>query len=127
MMQVALPVNFNPLTPTSSISALPERVDLELYRGDDFWVVLSVSPAMGQAFDLTGATARSQIREEYDSETAFEMEASIDEQVVTVHLTNQVSATLPACGVWDCQVTLSDATVRTLVAGAVTVSPQVTR
>src|SRR3954470_1598423 len=44
------------------ISALPLRVDVDIYKGDDFYLDLTVTTPDGSDADLSGATPSAQIR-----------------------------------------------------------------
>jgi hypothetical protein len=107
----------------------PGTYPLELYRGDTFqWrFTLWDNPEQSDAVDLTGATVKAEIRDQ----TAG---AVIVPLALTVTLPNIINATLsatacqgcPTAGVWDLQVTFPGAVVRTVLAGAVRTTPDVT-
>jgi hypothetical protein len=122
-----------PLTPITGraaivITDLPQVVTLALYAGDDFVLQVNVAdPDTGQPLDLTGAEPLAQIRATPEAdEIAGQFEATIDGSTVYLHLTSAVSAGLPRRSVWDVQITL-DQRVRTLAAGTIDLTPQVSR
>jgi hypothetical protein len=112
--------------------ALPLRQDLALYRGDTDGVPFRLWQDVigGTPFDLTGVLARAQIRDVIGGILLVEL-------VVSITLPNEINVSLPASswaafprrssGVWDLELTYPGAVVRTLVAGAVTISGDVTR
>jgi len=116
-MSVSVPIN---------ISALPQRVNLNLYVGDDFFIELVVTDDDGNPFDLTGYLADAQVRL---SATATDIQctfdATIDQNIVALHLARGEAANLPGKGVWDCQV--DGERLLTLIAGDVTAAARVTR
>lgn len=89
------------------------------------------------AVDLTGCTARMQIREAVDSETAACSLTTANGGITlggvagTIDILIAATATADfafATGVYDLEIIMSDGiTVHRLVGGAVTVSPEVTR
>ena len=117
-----------PLGP-QTIVVLPARVDLVLYQGDDFTLRVDVSDDQGYPYDLSGAVPESHIRERVeDAYLAGVFEATIADSVLFLHLTPVVSSGLPLQAVWDAQITRdAGARVTTLVAGTITLVPEVTR
>jgi hypothetical protein len=112
----------------TTIQALPARVDLELYTGDDFVLVLTVTDQNGDPADLTGCVVRAQIRAELAAwEVAGIFAPTIEANRIWLHLTGQVSAGLPQRGVWDARLTDREAQVTTLTAGRVLMTQEVTR
>jgi hypothetical protein len=109
------------------ITALPACVNLALYRGDSFTLRLDVASAEGEPLDLAGAEVTAQIRlapEAADVAGAFL--ASVEGSSVLLHLTAAASAALPPKGVWDARVDQAGQ-VTTLAAGALVLTPEVTR
>jgi hypothetical protein len=107
----------------------PGTFDLDLYRGDTFGFQARLwedTPG-GTPTDLTGATAKAEIRDESGGSFVVVMDCVVAlPNVVDVSLTGALSSTLPPEGVWDLQVTWPGAVVRTVLAGAVTVTGDVT-
>jgi hypothetical protein len=108
----------------------PPQAPLNIYRGDTghwtftFWA----DPGATVPYDLTGTTAKSEVRVRSDAAVLVELAC-----VVTVP--NTVDVTLDAAqsallisgaAKWDLQVTFPDGTVRTLVAGPVTITADIT-
>ena len=78
-------------------------------------------------FDLTGATAKSQIRDRPQGTVVSDLVCAITlPNIVLVTLTSAVSHTLPAKGAWDLQLTYASGDVGTPVGGNVSVTPDVT-
>jgi hypothetical protein len=108
---------------------LPGKYDLTLYRGDSgAWrFVLWDDAAHTDPFDLTGATVKSEIRDKPGGVVIADLDCAVTlPNIVAVTLPAADSASIPVRGVWDLQVTFADATVRTMVAGAVTSTADVT-
>jgi len=114
----------------------PAQLPLDIYRGDSqhmqvkLWTTAPVvgPPAVpGVPYDLTGATARSEIRERPAGVMITTLTCTITlPNIVDVYLAAADSHKLPAKGVWDLQLTFLSGDVRTPLAGPVTVTPDVT-
>jgi hypothetical protein len=103
--------------------------DLVLYRGDTyrFQARLWEDTAGGVPTDLTGATAEAEIRDKSAGAFVVVMECEITPpNLIDVTLTGDMWASCPTKGVWDLQVTMPDGDVRTVLAGKVDVTPDVT-
>lgn len=110
-----------------TISQLPTAVNLILYAGDDFSMVCVVKYANGSPADLSGAVALSHIRQTADSPILLgEFMINVSGNEIALDLSGDVSAQLPRNSVWDLEVTINDR-VTTLVAGTITMTPEVTR
>jgi hypothetical protein len=107
---------------------LPTPVPLELWRGDDFPLDLTVTNYDGSAANLTGATAAAQVRiSATDTVAAAVFTATISGNVVHLKLPHAESVKLLAgTATWDCQLTQATGDVVTLAAGNVLVKGQVT-
>jgi len=115
------------------VGVLPEKIDLEIYQGDDFYMTLWVTnPDTGALVNVTGYTFRSQIRATTDSEVIL---ASFTFAVgglgkVDSHLSGAATGQLPVGNcVWDFEMTnpTGSGQVMTPCAGVVVVTAQVTR
>jgi hypothetical protein len=105
----------------------PECVNLALYRGDDFYIDITVTyQDSGDPADLSNALATAMIRARAGDQRAplASFAATIEGNVIHLHLTSTASAGLPTSAVWDCQIATPDVT--TLVAGTITTTPDVT-
>jgi hypothetical protein len=119
---------------------LPEKYDLRLYRGDSYaWsFVLWEDDAHTIPVDLTDATPAAELRNKPGGETIVVLACAI---VTTPpgpgpERTNTVAVDLDAAlwdgapgllaGAWDLEITYPDGSVRTVVAGKVTVTADVT-
>ncbi len=106
--------------------------DLSIIRGDDYQVIITLTRD-GDPFDLTGYTGRAQIRPTtvvgapLTAEFTVEIDADPTTGVITCTLDNAVTDTLDAPGLWDLEITGPDGWVSTVVSGAVTIVPDVTR
>lgn len=109
-----------------SVGELPSVVNLVLYQGDDFFVRITVGSPVG---DLTGYTAKAEIRTTAASNTALAtFDATIiDAFTVGLHLPANQSKLVTTAAVWDVQVTDPAGQVTTLAYGTVAVTREVTR
>lgn len=110
---------------------LPVRHDLTVYRGDTEVATFRLWETVvgGTPTDLTGATARAEIRDTTGGTLLLAL-------VVVITLPNEVNVSIPASSwagfprrssaVWDLEITYPGAIVRTLVAGGVTIAGDVT-
>src|SRR5215472_9701445 len=103
---------------TTNITALPVQVNLSLYAGDDFAMVVNVKNPDSTNMDLTGYTATAQIKARTSDTTAL--------ATFTCTPGGTASATLPASSVYDCQMKSAGGLITTLIAGVVTITAQVT-
>jgi hypothetical protein len=111
-----------------TIESLPNQVDLKIYRGDDFYLDLTVYDPDDTPSDLTGVTASSQIRASPGAAaTLATLDAFVNGNVITLHLKHADSATLPNNCVWDAQMTYGSGDIITLAGGNITVSGEVTK
>jgi hypothetical protein len=107
----------------------PGKFPLTLYRGDTYrWSFLlwtdtdKTSPA-----DLTGVVAKAEIRDKPAGSTVVPVICHVTlPNIIEMTLSAAACATLPSTGVWDLQLTYDNGDVATVLAGAVTVTPDVT-
>jgi len=118
-----------PTTGPVHISALPLEVDLDLYAGDDFGLEVAVSNPDGSPMDVSSAAPMSMIRNTPADPTVLAtLVVTVDPDVTgLLHLSipSVYSTTLPPSCVYDMQLTIP--TILTLIAGTITMHPQVTR
>lgn len=108
----------------------PESHDLKVYAGDDYTCMFTFNNGAGNPMDVSGFVFQSQIRSYPQASTvlaSFDVDqTSSATGIIVLRLDKIVTATLKD-GVWDFQQTDSGGIVRTLVAGKITVEPEVTR
>jgi hydrogenase maturation factor len=107
----------------TTVGALPQRLNLDLYQGDDFALTVNVND-----LSLVGAVAAAQVRQNPGSPILAAFLVTVDETAGTIDLLLTAGDTelLPTGGaVWDLQVTAAGM-VRTLLAGAVKIAAEVT-
>lgn len=115
---------------TAVLSALPTRVDLRLYAGDDVTVKITVNNPDGTPADLAGASAKAQIRgRATDLDPVAEFVCVVDATgFVLCGLDAAATAALPRSGVWDCELMFADGSpTTTIVSGSVRTLAEVTR
>jgi len=107
----------------------PQRVPLDVYRGDTHrWTLtLWTDPAATLPFDLTGVTAKAEIRRPGGGPLLAALDTAVTlPNTVDLLLPADESASLPGRVAWDLQLTFGDGSVRTAAAGPVTVTADVT-
>ena len=107
----------------------PGKYDLTLYRGDTFELpfVLWEDEAKLTPVDLTDAIVKAEFRDKSGGLTvvAFTCVVTLP-NTITVSMTSAMWVGAPSGGVWDLQLTFPDGEVRTVIAGKVTVTADVT-
>jgi len=107
----------------------PADLPLDVYRGDTtrfqvkLWTDDGTTP-----FDLTGVTAKAEIRERPAGVEITELECVITlPNIIDLALLSDDSHKIPFTkGVWDLQLTFLSGDVQTPLGGVVTVTPDVT-
>jgi hypothetical protein len=122
-----------PLVSTSQNK--PAVVDLVIQQGSDFSHVVSVLDTSGAILNLTGYTARMQIRAYVDSITTLEDMTTGNGKIglngpagqLTLQLTSAVTAAYTwRSGVYDLEVASSGNIVTRIMQGNISLSPEVT-
>ena len=104
--------------------------DLSIYQGDDFAGVVTVRNEDGTPADITGHTAKAQIRRAVADEepaVAVEIATAVTSPNVTLAISHTVTATLSGAYVWDLQLTTPTGAVITVIRGKVKLTNEVTR
>jgi len=100
-------------------------------QGSDYINVVTVESATGTPLDLTGYTAKSQIRKSYTSSISYEFTASIPNPLtgeVLISLSSTDSEEIPPGRyLYDVEITSSLNIKTRVVEGIVTVTPQITQ
>lgn len=107
---------------------MPGTYNMKLYRGDsaEWTFTLWEDEAQTVASDLTGAEVAAEIRNKSAGDKIVALECEFTGNVVTVRMTPDLYTDCPARGVWDLQITFPDGTVRTVLAGKVNCTGDVT-
>ena len=104
--------------------------NLVLDQGTTFSVTIGYNDASGNPVDLTGYTARSQMRKSYYSANATSFTANISDAIngeITLSLTSAQTANVKAGRyLYDLEIVESANVIR-VVEGIVTVMPEITR
>jgi len=115
---------------------MANRYNLEINQGATFSLTATWKDSTGAAINLTGYTARLQIRESYASTTTIVSLTSgagitLGGAAGTITIVIAASATSaltsPFSGVYDLELVDASSVVTRLLEGAATVSPEVTR
>ena len=116
--------------------ALGNRYDLEIKQGATLSLTATWKDSAGTAVNLTGYTARMQVRSTYDSSTTILSLTSSSgitlggvagTIAITASATVTAALTAPWSGVWDLELVSGGGEVTRLLEGAASVSPEVTR
>lgn len=101
---------------------------LALYRGDSYaWQFrLWQDAAKTIPVDLTGVTAAAEIRAASGVQPAAALACAINANAIDVVLTAAACRVLPTPAQWDLQLTYGSGAVKTIVAGPVSVSADIT-
>ncbi len=108
---------------------MPANLALDIYRGDTsrWQFKLWSDTAKTIPIDLTGVTPKAEIRDKPAGTVLSELDCEVETtNVINVSLLPDASRSLPKKGYWDLQLTHPGGDVTTIVAGAVTVTPDVT-
>lgn len=110
---------------------MPSQLALNIYRGDSYnWTFTLFTDAAGNVpYDLAGATAKAEIRLQSGAPVLATLACTITQpNTIKVHLAAVDSADLDfAAARWDLQLTwAASGDVKTVVAGPVTVTPDIT-
>ena len=108
---------------------MPQQMPLDVYRGDSYqWkLTLWTDAAATAPLDLAGAIAKAEIRLKPGSPVLATLECVVTQpNKVDVRLDAAQSTTLNGKAVWDLQLTFPDLSVKTVVAGPVTITSDVT-
>ena len=108
----------------------PANVTLQVYRGDtaSWEFTLWHDTDRTQPVDLTGVVPKAEIRDRHGGALMLELPLTVTlPNVIEADLSSDDSNRLTRHkGVWDLQLTLPDATVATVIAGSVYITPSVT-
>jgi hypothetical protein len=108
------------------------KANIVIDQGADFSTTITITDASGSVTNLTGYTARGQIRKHYTSSTSvgfsFAFGSPRTEGKLTLSLTNTQTANMAAGRyVYDVELISASNTISRLVEGIATVTPEVTR
>lgn len=108
--------------------------NITIEQGATFEKQITYKDANGNAIDLTNVTdARAQIRPTIASNSSEDFTVEVDDDPTTgiIHwsmsATTTAGLTAPSTQYYDLEIEFADGTVRRLLSGTVTVSPEVTR
>lgn len=104
-------------------------------QGATFTRVINVTDDAGDPIDLTGYTARMQVRRDIDAATSLielttengRISLGGEEGTVTLNITADDTSTVPRSGVYDLELESASGTVIRLLKGAFGLDPEVTR
>lgn len=108
---------------------LPANVDLIVYKGDYFEILVNIKDGAGAAVNIVGQTPKAHLKTGYDDflPTSFTCVLTGTPGQVKLSLTSDVSSTLiPGSYIYDLQLTDGSGNVRTYMSGDVTVYNEVT-
>lgn len=108
------------------------KANIVIDQGADFSTTITVTDASGSVINLTGYTARGQIRKHYTSTTAVNLSFTFGsprtEGKLTLSLSNVQTANMAAGRyVYDVEIISASNVISRLVEGIATITPEVTR
>ena len=116
--------------------ALGNRYDLEIKQGATLSLTATWKDSAGTAVNLTGYTARLQVRATYDSSSTIlsltsaagiTLGGAAGTIAITASATTTAALTAPLSGVYDLELVSGGGEVTRLLEGTATVSPEVSR
>jgi len=116
--------------------ALGNRFDITINQGATFELTITWKDSAGTAINLTGYTARMQVRETYSSSSTIisltsgsgiTLGGAAGTVAILISATTTAALTAPFSGVYDLELVSAGGVVTRLLQGAATVSPEVTR
>lgn len=116
--------------------ALGNTFDITINQGETFQLTLTWKDSAGTAIDLTGYSARMQVRETYSSSSTIvsltqasgiTLGGAAGTIAILISAATTAALTAPFSGVYDLELVSGAGIVTRLVQGTATVSPEVTR
>jgi hypothetical protein len=109
---------------------LAKSANLTIYQGDDYAAAVLVSDASGNAANLAGYTVASQIRHgiaDHNPDIVQTITTSVTlPNTINLGISHTDTINLIGPYLWDLQLTASDGTISTILAGKVVIQRQVT-
>ena len=107
------------------------RTDLAIQQGADYAATVTVEYIDGTAVDLTGWSAKAQLRNgsaDCNPEVIYEIGTTISlpDQVI-LNIPHVTTATLKGRYAWDLDLTSPEDAITTVLAGNANVTPEITR
>lgn len=110
--------------------AKPGSYNLDIYRGDtqQWQFVLWEDEDKTQPIDLTGVAVMAEIRDKPAGAKITEIACTVvDPNIINAYLSADISHALPIkAGYWDLELTYPGDIVTTILAGSVTITPDIT-
>jgi hypothetical protein len=116
--------------------ALGNRFDITINQGATYELTVTWKDSAGTAINLTGYSARMQVRETYSSTSTIvsltngsgiTLGGAAGTIAILISATTTAALTAPFSGVYDLELVSAGGVVTRLLQGAATVSPEVTR
>jgi hypothetical protein len=116
--------------------ALGNRFDITINQGATYELTVTWKDSAGTAINLTGYSARMQVRETYSSTSTIvsltngsgiTLGGAAGTIAIAISATTTAALTAPFSGVYDLELVSAGGVVTRLLQGAATVSPEVTR
>lgn len=116
--------------------ALGNNFDISINQGATFQLQITWKDAAGTAIDITGYTARMQVRETYSSASTIvsltngsgiTLGGAAGTIAILISSATTAALTAPFSGVYDLELVSGATVVTRILQGAATVTPEVTR
>jgi len=108
---------------------LPAKYPLAIYRGDTFRIAFRLwkDRDKTEPVDLTDIDVKAEVRDKPSGLNITLMSTTVElPNLIEMEMSAVTTGTLPAIGAWDLQLTYASGDVTTILAGGVTVTPDVT-
>lgn len=108
--------------------AMPQNYDLVMYRGDTFTIFFTITIS-GTPVSLSGSTVRAHLKSNYEDRSPLPFTCTITGTPGQVRMSMPAGTTsnlIPGSYIYDLEVTDAGGSVRTYLAGDVTVENDVT-
>lgn len=109
---------------------MPSNADISIYQGDDWTGIVGVVNEDGTPADITGYTAKAQIRRsiaDTDPVVVVEITAIVASPLVNLSIPHTQTVALSGMYVWDLQLIGPTGGITTILKGRAKVDPEVTR
>ena len=109
---------------------MADIINISIHQGDDWVAVLTVRNQDGTLANISGYTAKAEMRDDYaetGADLVAEIMAAVNSPIVNLSLGRTTTKAIPSGRyVWDCQLTAPGGNITTIAAGTADLVPEVT-
>jgi len=108
---------------------MSQKLNIEIEQGATFTKTITILDSDGSEFEVSGWTGTGQVRKHWTSNTAYDFDITLSDGELYFTMNATTTANIShGLYVYDIQITNNvDGTVKRVLSGMVTVSPEVTR